>query len=52
MKAVVCERLGEPEVLVVREVPPPPPPGPGEVKVRIAAIFTNATQQLMSATVR
>jgi len=37
MKAVVCERLGGPEVLVVRDVPSPPPPGPGEVKVKVAA---------------
>jgi NADPH2:quinone reductase len=37
MRAVVCERLGEPEVLVVREVPSPPPPGPGEVKIAVAA---------------
>ena len=37
MKAVVCERLGDPDVLVVRDVPAPPPPGAGEVKVRIEA---------------
>ena len=37
MKAVVCERLGDPEVLVVREVPSPPPPGNGEVKVKVEA---------------
>ncbi len=37
MKAVVCERLGDPEVLVVREVPSPPPPGQGEVKVKVEA---------------
>jgi NADPH2:quinone reductase len=37
MKAVLCERLGDPDVLVVRDVPAPPPPGAGEVKVRIEA---------------
>ena len=37
MKAVVCEVLGGPEVLVVRELPDPPPPGAGEVQVRILA---------------
>lgn len=37
MKAVVCERLGDPDVLVVRDVPAPPPPGAGEVKVKVEA---------------
>lgn len=37
MKAVVCEVLGGPEVLVVRDLPDPAPPGPGEVQVRILA---------------
>ena len=37
MKAVVCETLGGPEVLVVRELADPAPPGPGEVQVRILA---------------
>ncbi len=37
MKAVVCEVLGGPEVLVVRELADPPPPGAGEVQVRILA---------------
>ena len=37
MKAVVCERLGDPDVLVVRDVPAPPPPGNSEVKVKIEA---------------
>jgi NADPH2:quinone reductase len=37
MKAVVCERLGDPDVLVLRDVPSPPPPGAGEVKVKIEA---------------
>lgn len=37
MKAVVCEKLGGPDDLVVRDVEEPPPPGPGEVKVALAA---------------
>jgi NADPH2:quinone reductase len=37
MKAVVCERLGDPDVLVVRDVPSPPAPGAGEVKVKVEA---------------
>ena len=37
MKAVVCERLGDPDVLVVRDVPAPPSPGAGDVKVKIEA---------------
>jgi NADPH2:quinone reductase len=37
MKAVVCERLGDPDVLVVRDLPSPPAPGAGEVKVKVEA---------------
>jgi NADPH2:quinone reductase len=37
MKAVVCERLGDPDVLVVRDLPSPLPPGAGEVKVKVEA---------------
>jgi NADPH2:quinone reductase len=36
MRAIVCERLGDPEHLVLREVPSPTP-GPGEVKVALRA---------------
>lgn len=36
MRAIVCERLGDPEHLVLREVPSPAP-GPGEVKVALRA---------------
>jgi NADPH2:quinone reductase len=36
MRAIVCERLGDPEDLVLREVPSPTP-GPGEVKVALRA---------------
>lgn len=37
MKAVVCEKLGGPDDLVVKDVEEPPPPGRGEVKVALAA---------------
>jgi NADPH2:quinone reductase len=36
MRAIFCERLGDPEHLVLREVPSPTP-GPGEVKVALRA---------------
>src|ERR1700693_1892257 len=36
MRAIVCERLGDPEHLVLREVPSPTP-GPNEVKVALRA---------------
>jgi NADPH2:quinone reductase len=36
MRAIICERLGDPEHLVLREVPSPTP-GPGEVKVALRA---------------
>ncbi len=47
MKAVVCERWGEPEeVLHVREVPEPQP-GPGQVRVRMIASPINPSDLLM-----
>ena len=36
MRAIVCERLGDPEHLVLRDMPSPAP-GPGEVKVALRA---------------
>ena len=36
MRAIVCEKLGDPEHLVLRELPSPTP-GPGEVKVALKA---------------
>jgi NADPH2:quinone reductase len=36
MRAIVCEKLGSPEHLVLRDVPSPAP-GPGEVKVALRA---------------
>ena len=36
MRAIVCERLGDPDGLVLRELPSPTP-GPGEVKVALRA---------------
>src|SRR4030088_1643866 len=49
MKAVVCEAIGGPEVLALREVPDPPKPGPGEVQVRIRARGTQYVDVLMLA---
>ncbi|HTU93329.1 MAG TPA: zinc-dependent alcohol dehydrogenase family protein [Gemmataceae bacterium] len=47
MKAIVCERWGEPgEVLQVREVPEPVP-GRGEVRVRMIASPINPSDLLM-----
>jgi NADPH2:quinone reductase len=37
MRAILCEELGGPEVLVLREVPSPPPPAAGEVRVDLRA---------------
>ena len=36
MRAIVCEKLGDPQQLVLRDVPSPTP-GPGEVKVALRA---------------
>src|SRR5262245_36262791 len=36
MRAIVCEKLGGPDQLVLREMPSPTP-GPGEVKVALRA---------------
>src|SRR5215470_12122132 len=36
MRAIICEKLGDPEHLVIRDVPSPTP-GPGEVKVALRA---------------
>jgi NADPH2:quinone reductase len=49
MKAMVCERFGDPEVLVERDVPDPPAPGPGEIQVRIAARGVQYVDVLMLA---
>lgn len=37
MKAMVCEAVGVPEVLKLREVPDPPATGANEIQVRIGA---------------
>ena len=48
MRAVFCERLGEPEHLVVRDIPSPIP-GPGEVKVALRARGVSFVDVLMIA---
>ncbi len=37
MKAVLCEKLGRPQDLVVREIDPPASPGQGQIRVRLEA---------------
>jgi len=46
MKAVLCETLGPPETLVVRDLPDPEP-GAGEVTVRVAAAALNFFDSLI-----
>lgn len=48
MKAVICERWGDPEeVLQVRDVPEPGEPKPGEVRVRMLLSPINPSDLLM-----
>ena len=48
MKAVHCERFGDPaEVLQLRDVPPPAAPQSGEVRVRMLASPINPSDMLM-----
>lgn len=49
MRAIVCEKLGPPSSLVLRELPDPPDPGPGEIKVAIAARGVQYVDVLMVA---
>ena len=49
MRAIVCEKLGPPSSLVLRELPDPPDPGPGEIKVAIAARGVQFVDVLMVA---
>ncbi len=48
MKAVMCEQLGSPEALVVREVESPTP-GAGEVKVALKACGVSYVDVLLIA---
>jgi len=45
MKAVICERYGPPETLIVKDLPSPEP-GPGEVKVALRARGVSYTDLL------
>jgi NADPH2:quinone reductase len=49
MKAMVCERFGGPETLVLQDVPDPPPPNPAEIQVRIGARGVQYVDVLMLA---
>lgn len=49
MKAVLCERLGGPDDLVVKDVDEPPSPGEGQLKVALAARGVAFTDVLMIA---
>lgn len=49
MKAVMCEKLGGPDDLVVRELDEPPAPAAGQVKVVLAARGVAFTDVLMIA---
>ena len=48
MKAVVCRRLGPPDVLTIEDVPPPAL-GPGQARVRVRAAGVNFPDVLMVA---
>lgn len=49
MRAIVCEMLGEPSDLVLRDMPEPPNPGVGEIKVALAARGVQFVDVLMIA---
>ena len=49
MKVVLCEKLGGPEVLVLREVEAPGPPGQGQVRVGLRARGMSFADVLMVA---
>jgi NADPH2:quinone reductase len=49
MRAIVCEKLGEPSDLVLRDMPEPPDPGAGEIKVALAARGVQFVDVLMIA---
>src|SRR5262249_5223420 len=46
MRAVVCDRLGDPSVLKIEEVPVPEP-GPADVLIRVGAASVNFPDVLM-----
>jgi len=49
MRAVVCEKLGTPGDLFLRDLPEPPDPGPGEIKIALAARGVQYVDVLMIA---
>jgi NADPH:quinone reductase len=48
MKAMVLDRLGEPETLRVMDLPKPEP-GPGEIRVRVQAVGLNPADYKLAA---
>jgi NADPH2:quinone reductase len=49
MRAIVCEKLGPPSSLVLRDLPDPPDPGPDEIKVAVSARGVQFVDVLMIA---
>ncbi len=49
MRAVLCEKLGMPSDLLLRDLPEPPAPGPDEIKVALAARGVQFVDVLMIA---
>ena len=49
MRAIVCEKLGLPSDLVMRELPDSHEPGPGEIKVALSARGAQFVDVLMAA---
>lgn len=49
MRAIVCEQLGPPSSLVLRDLPDPPDPGPDEIKVAVKARGVQVVDVLMVA---
>lgn len=49
MRAIVCEKLGPPSELVLRDLPDPPDPGAGEIKVALSARGVQFVDVLMVA---
>ncbi len=49
MRALLCERHGGPEDLVLRDIPDAADPGPGQIRMRVAAAGVNFPDSLIIA---